>query len=314
VAVEDYAFLKTPVSSYIDRVPYWPKARIGLASIFVIQLRNPDYWFILARTTQHQETGLLFDWNWHDAVDLFSEPPDTFPDPTFTSFQTHKPESNLLVLARKVLQNAITNLPDYLLMGNDGTSVFTDGVQVFQSLGVLKESEPLYFERWFDETERDKKTSWPPVIFEPHSHERKAFLCRFPFIQGSEPPADEFRVRIRRELHRDSFSVDVAVKREFTSNDVKLSIFGNGFLVGDSRHQSKALEAMNTFLAYCFLRGVDTAPASAQDIGSTIKPNGSTSHWSWSPLRLQNRRLLHKSVEIDVLDKLIADFTQGSRY
>jgi hypothetical protein len=68
---------------------------------------------------------------------------------------------------------------------------------------------------------------------------------------------------------------------------------------------------MNTFLAYCFLRGVDTAPASVQDIGSvTIKPNGSTSQWSWSPSRLQNRRLLHKSVEIDVLDKLIADFTQ----
>jgi hypothetical protein len=312
VADEAYAFLKTPVSSYIDRVPYWPKARIGLASIFVIQLRNPDYWFILACTTQHQETGLLFDGNWHDAVDFFSEPPDTFPDPTFISFQTHKPESNLLVLAREILQNAITNLPDYLLTGNDGTSVFTDGVQVFQSPGVLKESEPLYFQRWFDEKERDKKTSWPPVIFEPHSHERKAFLCRFPFIQGSEPPADEFRVRIRRELHRDSFSVDVAVKREFTSNDVKLLIFGNGFLVGDSRHQSKALEAMNTFLAYCFLRGVDTAPASVQDIGTvTIKRNGSTSQWSWSPSRLQNRRLLHKSVEIDVLDKLIADFTQG---
>jgi hypothetical protein len=312
VADETYAFLKAPVSSYIDRVPYWPKARIGLASIYVIQLRNPDYWLILACTTKHPETELLFDGKWHDAVDFLSEPPDTFPDPNFISFQTHKPESNLVVLARKILQNAIINLPDYLLTGNDGTSVFTDGVQVFQYPGVLKESEPLYFERWFDEKARDKNTSWPLVIFDPHSHERKAFLCRFPFIQGSEPPADEFRVRIRHELHRDSFSVNVAVKREFTSNDVKLLIFGNGFLVGDSRHQSKALEAMNTFLAYCFLRGLDTAPASVQDIGSvTIKPNGSTSQWSWSPSRLQNRRLLHKSVEVDILDKLIADFTQG---
>ncbi len=315
MADQDYAFLKAPVSHYIDRVPYWPKDRINLASLFIIQLRNPDYWLILVCTTKYSETRLLFDGNWNDAIDFFSKPPDSFPDPQFISFRTHQRESTLLLLARDTLRNAIKSLTDYLLTGNDTMSIFTDGVEVFQHPGALKESQILYFEHYFDEKTPDEKagkTTLPPTIFQPNSHERKAFLCRFPFIQGSESPADEFRIRIRRELHRDSFSTEVAVKREFMSKDVKLFVFSNGFLIGDSRHQPKALEAMNTFLAYCFLRGTDTAPVSVQDIGSlTIKPDGTTSQWSWGPSRPQNKSLLHKSIEIEALDKIIADFTQG---
>lgn len=306
---KDYTFLRSRVSNYLRRTP-WFKGREDLASLFVVQLRKPDYWLVLVCTTKRSEVRLLFDGNWKKAIDFFSSPPDGFPNPEFVSFNTRRQESTLLALARDALKNAIVNMPDYLLSGHDGTTIFTDGVQVFQNPGTLKASGTLYFEHFFDEPKR--KPAPVTAVFPPYSHERKAFLSRFPFIKGSERPADEFRIRIRRELHLDSFTTDVAVKREFIAEKVRLFIFGSGFLIADSRHQADALEAMNTFLAYCFFRGVDTVPVSVQDVGSiTIRPDGRIDGWSWVPSTLRNTRFLHRSIEIEMLDQFIADFTQG---
>ena len=306
---DDYAFLRAAVSNYINRVPYWPNEKSKDVSIFIIQLRNPDYWIILACTTERPETSVLFNGNWNDAIDFFSQPPDSFPDPTFLSFRTHRRESTLLEMSRDALKSAIMDLTEYLLVGNDSMIIFTAGVQIFKHPGVLEKSHPLYFEHYLDET--GGKSRELQTIFQGYSHERKALLCGFPIIQGAGPLSEEFRTRIRRELYRDQFSTDTTVKREFMSEDVRLYVFGNGFLIGDSRHKPKALEAMNTFLAYCFVRGIGTSPTGIQDTGTvTIKPNGSTSQWSWGPSRPQNGRLLDPSIEIGTLDKIITDFTQ----
>lgn len=311
---KDYSFLTERVGRAIEKLAFWKKSDGNSVSTFIIQLRRPDYWIILACFTPEQETTLLFSGSWSKAVDYFSECPPSFPNPKIQRFPVSHEDRPLFGIAREVLSGRIIDLPKDLLSGHSGWIIFADGVIVFYDPGLLRDSRRLYFEDFFEDKKSQKKMA-PESPFEPSSRERKAYFCRFPMIKSSEPSKLEFKGEIYRNLGSDQFSLNPAMKRVFACGAVKLILFGNGFLVADERHQVKAMEAMNSFLAYCFFREAGCAPVNTQDIGSIdIKADGNSS--SWSPYRSETPRtgLVKTSISIAELEILIREFGRDVDY
>jgi hypothetical protein len=304
----DYSFLNERVRHVLEKLRFWPKGDKTPVSVCVIQLKEPDYWITLSFHTPEPQTQLLFGGSWSGAVDYFSELPKSFPNPEIKPFPVAPKSRPLFEIAREVLRARIIDLPEALLSGSSGVSFFADGVIVLQSPGVLRKSKRYYFEDLFDDKKRRKK-SVAEKPFQPGGHDRKAFYCRFPMVRSSEPSRSEFRAEIYRALGSDQFSVTPSMKWPFACGPVKLVLFGNGFLVADERHQMKAIEAMNSFLAYSFFRGTGCAPASGQDIGTIdIKADGSSSSWSPYQSAAPRTKWIDASIPAAQAGLLLQDF------
>jgi hypothetical protein len=307
----DYSFLNERIHRVVEKLKFWPKGDKTPVSVYVIQLTHPDYWIILSCHTPESQTQLLFRGSWSQAVDYFSELPTSFPNPEIKPFPVARKSRPLFEIAREVLRARIIDLPEALLSKGSGWIFLADGVTVFYNPGVLRNSRRIYFEDFFEDKTRRKKYAVENP-FQPSSHDRKAFYCRFPMVKSSEPSKSEFKAEIYRALGSDQFSLTPSMKRPFLCGSVKLILFGNGFLVADERHQIKATEAMNSFLAYCFFRQTGCAPASAQDIGTIdIKADGSSNSWSPYQSGVPRTKWVETSISAAHADLLLQEFSNG---
>ncbi|MGA2849943.1 MAG: DUF4145 domain-containing protein [Terracidiphilus sp.] len=305
----DYSFLHERVRQALEKLKFWPKGDKTPVSAYVIQLVDPDYWIILSCHTPESQTQLLFRGKWSQAADYFSELPSSFPNPEIKPFPFAPKSRPLFEIAREVFRSRLINLPETLLGGSSGWSFFADGVTVFDNPGILRNSRRLYFEGFFEnKTQPTKRAAINP--FQLSNHDRKAFYCRFPMIKSTESPGSEFKAEIYRALGSDQFSLTPSVKRPFVCGSVQLILFGNGFLVADERHQIKAMEAMNSFLAYCFFRQVGCAPANAQDIGSIdIKADGSSHSWTPYQSAIPRTKWVDTTIPAAKADLLLQEFS-----
>jgi hypothetical protein len=146
--------------------------------------------------------------------------------------------------------------------------------------------------------------------FEKATRERKAYYCRYLIPSEANDVGPDFKETIRRALGDDSYiSTNPTHRRLFSHDNIPLILFGNGILVADERHQSKALEAMNSFLAFSFLRGFGCAPASIQEVGSIqINTDGKPEIWSQLPSPARPLRIPNGPISVTALDILINDF------
>jgi hypothetical protein len=288
-----------------------PKARCGL-SVFAIQLREPDYWIVIAgfEPTASYPFRILFDGSWKKAVDYFSKKAASLPKPEFIPFPVHEGETDFASICQEALREAVLQLPRALLTGDSSLSIYPAGIFVLKHGGILVGAAKFYFEAWFG-SKRRVTISRP--VFAP-GRERKAFFCRFPIPVNPKRSRSAFKTKLYKELDHDKELLgERGNVRTFLFNGrVKILIFPSGLIVADERHRDVALEALGAFLAYSFFRGAGCIPVGIKDVGSiTIKASGEIGGSSGELSSGRFKALNTAAIPAPQLSAIVRSFVKG---
>ena len=285
----------------------------GERSVFVIQLRAPDYWILLAGRERSAVTRfeVLFNGSWKSAVAYFSGQVRSNLKVEFVPFPAFEGETDFKAVCQDALRNALVTLPNALLTGDNSLSIFSAGFFVLKHSGILLEQSDFYFERWFDMPRKARTLRNRPFAV---GSERKAFFCRLPTPVKSKLTALPFRARLERELEHDEhiFPDDGKLRTLIFDRAVNILLFSNGVVVADHRHREAALEALGALFAYAFFRGAPCVPPSIQTLGRvTITSDGGAGSHSSGTLPAHLRAWSTATVSALTLAKMFRAFARG---